>query len=76
MATVPNHDSILQQIYLSQNRSTLVEVKAGQRGKYSSCLIGLIIGVLAGGIILAPITTIYISHHGQYAYCVFDQKES
>ena len=64
MATVPAHNSILQQIYLSQNRANLVEVKGTNRAKYSSCLIGLIIGVLAGGIILAPVLIIYTNQNG------------
>jgi hypothetical protein len=74
MATVPDHNSILQQIYISQKRSTLVGVKGTNRAKRSSCLIGLIIGVLTGGIILAPIMIIYISHQGQYV--MFLKEES
>jgi len=75
MATVPNRNSILQQIYLSQKRSVTVnlkdveeikEVKEKIQRKYSPTLIGLIIGVLVGGIILVPVLTMYINSQGQY----------
>jgi hypothetical protein len=75
MATIPNHNSILQQAYLSQKRSITVnlkdveeikEVKEKKQRKYLPGLIGLIIGILICGIILAPVLTMYISSQGQY----------
>lgn len=67
---VPNGDSILQKIYLSQRRATIVEIKEPEKvmekQKYSSWIIGLIVGILCGGIILAPILTLYLTSPGQY----------